>query len=206
VIESSGDPFNSTGNASGGREPPEPPSLRDGLNAAQVQAAMPKIWIGYVLSFASFIGEIIAFVRHPDVFKDPGNGLIVPPLEMFLPVFITRVYWFVCVYQIHKVLKAIPGYAHPVSPGRAVGFHFIPFFQLYWIFRWPIAIAEFINARFQRQLVRGWIIGLGILFALVWSLAEPVTGSLLLFLLTAYLAALLKRAITIGLSRQNPQV
>ena len=162
---------------------------------------MPKIWIGYLLSFASFIGEAIAFARHPDMFKANAGEFIVPPLEMFLPVFITRVYWFVCVYRIHKVVAAIPGYVHPVSPGKAVGFHFIPFFNIYWVFRWPMAFAEFINARFQKQLVRGWIIGLGILFALVWSLFEPVTGSLLLFLLTAYLAAFVKRAITIDVSR-----
>jgi len=157
---------------------------------------MPKMWIGYLLSFASLIGEIVAIAQHPDVFKT--TGFFVPPLEMFLPVFITRVYWFVCIYQIHKVLAAIPGYTHPVSPGKAVGFHFIPFFQIYWVFRWPIAIADFINARFQKRLMRGWIVGLGILFALLWSLAEPVTGSLLLFVLTAYLATVLKRAIAIN--------
>ena len=196
----------STGGPNGSSEPPEPSQFRGSLDAAQVQAAMPKIWIGYVLTAVSFLGEMIAISRHPELFKSTGEAFFVPPLEMFLPVFITRVYWFVCVYQIHKVLKAIPGYTHPVSPGTAVGFHFIPFFDVYWVFRWPMAIAEFINARFQKPLVRGWIIGLGILFALVWSLAEPVTGSLLLFALTGYIATLLRRAIAIDLSHQSPQI
>lgn len=200
MTETSGDPFNSTG----GLDPSQMPPFRGSQTAAQVLSAMPKIWIGYLLSAASFLGETIAVSRNPELFKT--SGLFVPPLEMFLPVFITRVYWFVCIYRIHKVLAAIPGYVHPVSPAKAVGFHFIPIFQIYWVFHWPMAIAKFVNARFQRQLVRGWIVGLGILFALVWSLAEPVTGSVMLFALAAYLAALLKRAITIDPLRQRPQI
>jgi len=164
---------------------------------------MPKLWIGYLLAAASLLGETIAVSRHPDFFK--GNGFMVPPLEMFLPVFITRVYWFVCVYRIHKVLAAVPGYIHPVSPAKAVGFHFIPVFQLYWVFHWPMAIAKFVNDRFGAQIMRGWIVGLGIFVAFLWSLAEPATGSVLLFTVTAYPAALLKRALVIDSLRAGPQ-
>ena len=155
---------------------------------------MPKLWIGYLLSAASLVGETKAISRHPEAFK--GTGLIVPPLEMFLPVFVTRVYWFVCVYRYHKILAAVPRYVHPISPTKAVGFHFIPVFQIYWIFAWPIAIAKFVNGRARRILMHGWVIGLGMFFAALWSLAEPASGSLMLFTVTAYLAAILKRALT----------
>src|SRR5262245_46101787 len=110
---------------------------------------MPKIWIGYLLTAVSLLGEGIALSTTRELSQTTGTGFFVPPLEMFLPVFIARVYWFVCVYKIHKVLAQIPGYVHPVSPGTAVGFHFIPIFQIYWIFRWPIAIAKFVNDRFR---------------------------------------------------------
>jgi len=199
VTETSGDPFNSAG----GQESPEQQHLRADLTATKLVAAMPKLWIGYVLAVASFFGEAIALSRHPDIFK--GSGFIVPPLEMFLPVFITRVYWFVCVYRIHKVLAHVPGYVHPVSPAKAVGFHFIPIFQVYWAFHWPMAIAKFINERFRTQLTRGWIVALGIFFALLWSIVEPVTGSLLLFAVTAYLAALLKRALLLDPLGSGPR-
>lgn len=174
---------------------PQPPPTPTGVSA-EILAAMPKLWIGFALSAASFLGTAIAVTRHPEVFK--GSGIVVPPLEMFLPVFITRVYWFVCVYRIHKVLALVPGYTHPISPAKAVGFHFIPIFQFYWVFHWSIATAKFINDRVGTPLIRGWIVGLGILFALLWSIVEPVTGSLLLFTVTGYLAAFLKRALTVN--------
>ena len=206
MTETSGDPFSSAGNSAGGPESPAP-QPQSGLTAAQLDATMPKFWIGYVLAFASLLGEAIAFSRHPELFK--SNDFVVPPLEMFLPVFVTRVYWFVCVYRIHKVLTLVPGYVHPVSPAKAVGFHFIPVFQMYWVFHWPIATARFVNDRLRVSmrgpLMRGWVFGLGIFLAFLWSLIEPASGSMLLFSVTAYLAAVLNRVLLLDSMRPGSQ-
>src|SRR5262249_61756355 len=102
---------------------------------------MPKLWIGYLLSLATFLGEGIAVARNPDLFK--SSGFIVPPLEMFLPAFITGVYWLVCIYNYHKILAGIPGYKHPISPAPALRFHFLPFFYLFLLFLLPKAISVF---------------------------------------------------------------
>ena len=104
------------------------------------QFEMPKLWIGYLLAAATLIGETVAVSRNPDLAK--SGQFIVPPLEIFLPAFVARVYWFVCVYRYHKILAAVPNYVHPVTPGKAVGFHFIPVYNIYWIFYWPTAIAN----------------------------------------------------------------
>jgi len=200
VIETSGDPFSSSGSSNGG---PEPPQFRSALNAAQVQAAMPKLWIGYLLAFATFVGEGIAVTRNPDLFK--SSGFIVPPLEMFLPAFITGVYWLVCIYKYHKILANIPGYKHPVSPARAVGFHFIPFFYLVWFFIWPNKIAEFVNARVKPPKMRGWIVGLVSVAGIAAGILIPALGMALMFLGLTYLALHLTRALAVGANPDSQQ-
>jgi len=196
VTESSGDPFSSL-NSDGAESPPLPP-------APMPQFAWPKLWIGYLLAVATLIGEMVAVSRNPDLLK---NGqFIVPPLEIFLPAFVTRVYWFVCVFQYHKILAAVPNYTHPISPGKAVGFHFIPGYNVYWIFRWPIAIAEFVNNRLGAQLMRGWVLGVAMFSSILCqTFLDAAFGAALLFLATGYLAAFLKRALAVNLMPRATQ-
>lgn len=185
--KSAGDPF---GSASG-------PEIPQGQPAAIASVPMPKLWIGYLLALATFIGEIIAFSRHPELFNAKEIKFDIPPLEMFLPAFVARVYWLVCVYRYHKILAAIPGYTHPISPARAVGFHFIPFFNFFWVFAWPSAIANFVNARLHAPAMRGWAVGAGILIASLCQIfLDPGFGVALLFLATGNLARFLKRALS----------
>jgi hypothetical protein len=195
VSESSGDPF---GSLSNGGDSPSPP------RAPGPQFEMPKLWIGYLLAVVTFIGEMVAVSRNPDLLK---NGqFIVPPLEIFLPAFVTRVYWFVCIYQYHKILAAVPSYVHPISPGKAVGFHFIPFYNVYWIFHWPTAIATFVNDRLRAPLMRGWVLGIAMIFSILCqTFLDAAMGAALLFLATGYLAAFLKRALTVTSVPAAPQ-
>ena len=168
------------------------------------QFEMPKLWIGYLLALATLIGETIAVSRNPDLMK--SGQFMVPPLEIFLPAFVARVYWFVCVYQYHKILAAVPNYVHPISPGKAVGFHFIPAYNIYWIFRWPTAIAEFVNQRLGTPLMRGWVLGVAMIFAILCqTFLDAALGAAVLFLATGYLAAFLKRALTVPTIPPTPQ-
>jgi len=163
--------------------------------AALSRQRLPKLWIGYLLALATFIGEGIALSRHPELLK-PQLGFVVPPLEIFLPVFIAGVYWLVCIYNYHKILAHIPGYKHPVSPARAVGFHFIPFFYLVWLFIWPNRIAEFVNAHVKPPKMRGWVVGLTCLAGLACQIFfDPAFGIALMYLALTYLASCLTRAL-----------
>lgn len=199
-IKFSGDPFTSAGPSSQEPLPPE----SDSLPAASLPP-MPKLWIGYLLAFVTFVGEIIAVSRHPEVFNAKEIKFDIPPLEIFLPAFVTRVYWFVCIYRYHKILAAVPRYAHPISAGRAVGFHFIPFFNVFWIFHWPAAMAEFVNARLRAPVMRGWALGIGILGAFLCQIfLDAGFGAALLFLVTSNLERFLKRALSVP--EQAPQV
>jgi hypothetical protein len=54
--------------------------------------ALPKIWIGYLLCIATFIGEAIVVANHPEI---TAGQLVIPPPPLFLHGFISFVYWLV---------------------------------------------------------------------------------------------------------------
>jgi hypothetical protein len=152
---------------------------------------LPRVWIGYVLGLATIIAEMVAVSLHPELAKgsDITKGeFIIPPLYLFLASFVGFVYWFVCIYQIHVVLVRVPEWHHPISPARAVGFHFIPLYNLYWVFKWPQQIAVFVNRRLGRKVMRSVGIGIALLLALAMRLLDPGFGLILLFMPLSYVA------------------
>jgi hypothetical protein len=163
----------------------------------------PKIWIGYLLGIATFIAEVVAVSLHPEIAK---GAAIIPPLYLFLPVFVGAVYWLVCIHQYHVVMKHIPGWHHSISPAKAVGYHFIPLYNLYWIFKWLQEIAKFVNASLQRPVMRPNALGIAILVALVLRFIDAGLGMLLLFLATSYVSTCLRPALAaFAASAQAPQ-
>jgi len=152
----------------------------------------PQLWIGYLFGIATVIAEFIALSRHPEMAK---GDAVIPPLYLFLVIFVGLVYWLVCVYRFHVILQHVPGWKHPISPARAVGFHFIPVYYLYWIFKWPKEIAVFVNWRFRQPVMKPYLTGFMILAAFFTGpLLDPGLGLMLLFFATSYISACLRRA------------
>ncbi len=52
------------------------------------------------------------------------------------------IYWLVWIYQVHKEMRNYTGYAYHISPGKALGFCFIPFFNLFWDVYMPYELAK----------------------------------------------------------------
>jgi len=173
--------------------PVENPLAHGAVTAASLIARLPKLWIGYALSFATLVGEMIAVARNPGLVKSVQFG--VPPLEIFLPAFLAAVYWLVCIHRYHMVLAHVQGWQHPISPARAVWFHLIPFFNIYWVFRWPYAIAVFVNQRMNAPVMSLWTPGASLFIALVCRIFDPALGTALLFFTCTFISRLLKRAL-----------
>jgi hypothetical protein len=177
-----------------------PPGLGTAPESSLI-ARLPKIWIGYLLALATLFGEMVAVARNPDLAK--GVEIAVPPLEIYLPAFVALVYWLVCVHRYHVVLANVPGWKHPISPARAVGFHFIPIFVVYWVFRWPAAIADFVNHRLQAKRMNPWTVGACFFASIVsrlfldWALSVAI-----LFFACTYLSGFLHRALAAPAARQ----
>jgi len=166
-------------------------------NAEPVQAQslppLPQLWIGFLFGIGAVVAEFIAVSLHPELAQ--GERAI-PPLYLFLVIFLGLVYWLVCVHRYHVILQRVPGWKHPISPARAVGFHFIPIYYLYWVFKWPKEIATFVNARVRQPLMKPWLTGFMILAAFVAGpFFDPGLGLALLFFALSYVSACLRRAL-----------
>jgi hypothetical protein len=153
---------------------------------------LPLIWIGYLLGAATIVAELVAVTLHPELAKEGG----IPPLYLFLVSFVGGVYWLVCIYQIHVVMAHIPGWRHPISPARAAGFHFIPFYQFYWVFKWPREIANFVNTRLPQPIMKPVAVGVAVLAALILRILDPGFGLILLFFPISYVSGCVRRALT----------
>jgi hypothetical protein len=171
-----------------------------GLPADQMQPVnlppLPQLWIGYLLGFATIVVEFVDASRHsPDVVIDE---IPIPNLYLFLLMFVGGVYWLVCVYRYHVAMQHVPGWKHPISPARAVGFHFIPIYNLYWVFKWPQEIARFVNWRFAQPVMKPQMVGLMVFAAFVMRfLFDPGLGLILLFLAASYVSGCLRRAFAL---------
>jgi hypothetical protein len=160
---------------------------------APLLAELPRIWVGYVMGLATIVAELVAVSLHPEMAKAP---VLIPPLYLFLAVFVGGVYWLVCVYKYHLILAQVPGWKHPISPARAVGFHFIPLYNFYWVFKWPQEIANFVNARLGRPLMKPSMVGFAVFAAfLVRFVVDPGLGLILLFVAASYVSACLRQAL-----------
>lgn len=164
---------------------------------------LPRVWIGYVLSFATLVAMLIAVEQNPEL---ASGKLLVPPLYLFLAGFVTLVYWLVCVHQMHVVLAHVPGWKHPISPARAVGFHFIPVYSLYWLYKWPGEAAKFVNWKLRQPAVNPAKPGLFVFLSYAACLVLGPGGLLLLFVSLSYLNEWIRRALAARPEpKDNPQ-
>ena len=89
-----------------------------------------------------------------------------------------------------------PGYHQPISPGQAVARHFIPFYNFYWVFKWPSEIATFVNWRTQSRPMDGWLIGLLVLGGFVMRLlVDASIGTASIFSAGVYISRQILKAL-----------
>lgn len=167
----------------------------DNLPQRKFLKGLPKLWYGYLIAIAFLFTEI-ASIRIPGDKTNINTILLVISL-------VGLTYWLVCVYKIHKVLGLATSGNYPISPARAVGYHFIPIYGIYWIFKWidqctifindhlsnkqrkigflwPLVLSAFLLAGFGIERFYDGAIGLIIQFSvllyLVWKIRNINTG------------------------------
>ena len=159
---------------------------------------LPQLWVGYLLGLATVVAELVEGPQQHTPEPASIMDFRIPNLYLFLLMFVGGVYWLVCVYRYHVVMHHVPGWKHPISPARAVGFHFIPIYNFYWVFKWPQEMARFVNWRFRQPVMKPQIVGLMIFAAFVLRfLLDPGLGLILLFLAASYVSGCLRQAFAL---------
>lgn len=152
------------------------------------RSRLPKVWPGYLIALAFFA------IASGEMIIDPASSEQ-ETLLTYLTWLVGLGYWLFCVHRFHTVMAEATGGAHPISPGRAVGFHFIPFYNLYWLFRWTNAVADLVNARAPTagRMPRGWA-GAILLVGLLVARFDAAPGLLVLFAVAQYLRRKIRQA------------
>jgi hypothetical protein len=77
----------------------------------------------------------------------------------------------------HACWSALPARYRATTPGRAIGFLFVPFFNLYWSFVTFVRLADGFNALrvehpdWNLRNMRGWAVAKAVLFVCYWTIA-----------------------------------
>lgn len=156
----------------------------------------PNVSIGYVLAGAVFVLPFIESILYGDrlrqSFKD-GDVIFPATLLVFLTCFI---YWLVCVYRLHKNLEEISNAQYPITGARAVVFHCVPLYNLYWVIKWPSEVAKMVNGLSGSKKMSTWAPGVALLLALLGGrILDGSIGLLVDFAVLSYLVKHVKQSI-----------
>jgi len=105
------------------------------------------------------------------------------------------IYWLVCIHRIHKIMAELTHNRYPISPGEAAGYHLVPFYNLVWIFKWPIQLSEYLNQRGRVKMIAGGLIGTLILLSLLLRFVDGSIGMLCMFAMLMYVSAKVKQHV-----------
>ena len=157
---------------------------------ADASDILPATWIGYILAVVYFIAEMV---------EKEGSATPVDKTQSFLlPIGLSiYLHWLYCVYKLHLAMAKARRYLHPITPGKAVIYHFIPLYNIYWTFKWPSEIVKWLNkVSISKQLSKGWpgfCLFLGILSERFISVA---LGIVIMYGVITYLANEIRVAIS----------
>jgi hypothetical protein len=151
------------------------------------------IWIGFVLAFGFLVLEIAEVASGDTSGKVGVLGTLIS--------IACWIYWLSCVQRFHTILNQLAPYAvgqstYPITPGRAVGYHFIPFYNFYWIFKWPLEISRFVQESSSVPMISGAVPGLFLFLGLVLArLFDGFVGFSLIFGVGLYISRKLRRVM-----------
>jgi len=148
---------------------------------------LPKIWIGFLISFAFLAVEILQVVLGQ---RAEQLGILI-----FVVAIGGWIYWLFCVSRFHDVANALAGPPYPISAHSAVVRHFIPFYNFYWMVKWPMEMEKYFTANTSVRMINGAVLGLGLLAAVFLRLVDGFLGYSALFGVGAYIAAKLRQII-----------
>ena len=158
--------------------------MEDFTKITRPVSALPKVWIGFIIAGIFLTAEII------EGYRDYVESI--SPLLIFISLS-GIVYWMFCIHRIHKILNQLDS-SYEITPGMAVGYHFLPFFNFYWLFKWPIVLSKFINSRGNIKMVSGYMLGFLLLMAyLINGYIDSTIGLALIFGIGIYMTKQLRR-------------
>jgi hypothetical protein len=120
---------------------------------------MPWVWFGFFF--------VVAFAVEEALIIGLGLDESLGTLWLILIALTGWIYWLFCMSRFHKIIGEISRNHYPISSAEAVWKHFIPFYNLVWIFRWPAEMSNYLNRRERVKMVSGNLLGVFLLISLL---------------------------------------
>lgn len=159
----------------------------EGFDELPAKSSIPWVWFGYFFAFAFLVGESLSV------------GLDLEPTSFDLVLVLIAlsgwIYWLVCVFRFHTILREISRNHYAITGAEAVGRHFIPFYNMIWIFKWPAAFSDYINARGRVKMVSGNLLGVLFMAGALLRFVDAAIGLTVIFSVGMYMSAKLRRHI-----------
>ena len=132
-----------------------------GSELESLSPQLPKLKFGFWLAAFLFLMEFVwaiqrELARGSVDYRSAGGY---PAALFVISCLVASAYLLHCISVYHIVLGKVHGWTHPISARRAVRFHFIPIFNIYWNYKWPSEIARFVNWRTQSHRMSGFLVG-----------------------------------------------
>jgi hypothetical protein len=142
---------------------------------------LPSVWPGYLLSGGFFVVEI------GEAIADPSTDQTTTTPMLWLIIIAANLYWLFCLFRIHRVLAVATNAMYPIGPVKAVGFHFIPLFNLYWLVHWPNKVAEYVDGKLGAgHMVKVWP-GLILILGFILTQIDGAIGLAVVFSALLYI-------------------
>ncbi|HSS95863.1 MAG TPA: hypothetical protein VLK33_02470 [Terriglobales bacterium] len=122
---------------------------------------------GFITAGVIFLSEVVWGTQRV-LSRSPEAGGYAAAIA-FIANLVGAAYVLHCISTYHFVLTNVEGWSHPISPKKAVRYHFIPLFNLYWNYKWPYEIARFVNWRMQKHRMSSVLAGTIVLFGFLSS-------------------------------------
>ncbi len=149
-------------------------------------SSFPWVWFGFIFAGFFLVVEILQITLE----------LNSESQAIFVVIFIAAwIYWLFCVYRLHSILEEITSSRYPINPGQAVGYHIIPFFNFYWVIKWPASFASYINERGRVSIAPGGLLGFLLFVSFVARFADGAIALFGMFGVLLYMSARLRKHV-----------
>jgi hypothetical protein len=170
---------------------------------------LPKLRFGFGLAILIFVTEAVWGVQRElarGTIEWRSAGGYAAALTL-IGALVATAYVLHCISTYHYLVGKAEGWSHPISPKRAVRFHFIPIFNLYWDFKWPVEIARFVNWRMQCHRMSGMLVGSVVLAGfLIAGFIDSSIGLIVILCAFSYVSRCLRDAFAAFPVPPEPQM
>ncbi len=143
-----------------------------------LQPGLPRLSRGY------YFAGLFFFLELADGVFD-----LTPPKSHWPALFLLLgwLYWRICVYKLHQYIYFRDDSITSITPGQALGYSFIPLYNIYWLFKWSNSIIDGINRKNPpEKLVKSSIAIAILLNGLIVTRIDPALSLFLIFLIGNY--------------------